>query len=268
MFPESLSGKYLLLFHCSLLACINPLLYYILPSVCYHLCWEHCSDNLQDLDLLLFYFMFCWMTSPADPWAGYLGSGQRRVFQKSLASGWSCHIQNAVVCSTCALPRTPPEFLSLAYRSLSLSWKCLYLGSNTPTLCSDLASCPSLRGNVTLPALTCRAQIAEKFCSASICYNHWSWSWAREEWKCYSQTISLTASSLSFVNGSYQQNRWWLQVPSDNFSFSMPKAFVEFASFPALILTAVISPVSQAVVTYGGAGKSKRISRSPENLRW
>lgn len=79
----------------------------------------------------------------------------------------------------------------------------------------------------------CRAQIAEKFCSASLCYNHWSWSWAWEEWKCYSQTISLIASCLSFVNGSYQQNRWWLQVPSDNSSFSMPKAFVEFASFPS-----------------------------------
>lgn len=47
---------------------------------------------------------------------------------------------------------------------------------------------------------------------------------------CY---ISLTASSLPFVNGSYQQNRWWLKVPSDNSSFSMPKAFVGFASFPS-----------------------------------
>lgn len=87
MFPESLSGKYLLLFHCSLLACINPVLYYILPSVCYHLCWEDCFDNLQDLDLLLFHdVMFSWMTSPANPWAGYLRSDQRRFFQISLAS--------------------------------------------------------------------------------------------------------------------------------------------------------------------------------------
>lgn len=50
---------------------------------------------------------------------------------------------------------------------------------------------------------------------------------------CY---ISLTASSLPFVNGSYQQNRWWLKVPSDNSSFSMPKAFVGFASFPSFHL--------------------------------
>lgn len=44
MLLESLSGKCLLLFHCSLLACISPLLYYILPSVWYHLlgrlCWQ------------------------------------------------------------------------------------------------------------------------------------------------------------------------------------------------------------------------------------
>ena len=29
------------------------------------------------------------------------------------------------------------------------------------------------------------------------------------------------------------QNRWWLKVPSDNTSFSVPKAFVEFTSFPS-----------------------------------
>lgn len=87
MFPESLSGQYLLLSHCSLLACISPLLYYIPPSVCYHLCWEDCSVNLQDLDLLLFHnVMFGWMTSPANPWADYLRADQRRVFQTSLAS--------------------------------------------------------------------------------------------------------------------------------------------------------------------------------------
>lgn len=103
--------------------------------------------------------------------------------------------------------------------------------------------------------------------SASMGHNHWGWPWAQEEWKCHSQTISPSASSLSFVNGSYQQNRWWLKEPSDNSSISMPNAFVEFASFPSSHF-AVISPVSQTVVTCGEVGKSKGISRAPENLRW
>lgn len=80
-----------------------------------------------------------------------------RFFQMSFASWWSCHIQNAVMCSTFALPRTPPAFLSLAYRGTSLTWKCLNPGSNIPSLCSDLASPLSLssallRGSVTLPS--------------------------------------------------------------------------------------------------------------------
>lgn len=243
MFPESLSGKYLLLFHCSLLACINPLLYYILPSVCYHLCWEHCSDNLQDLGLLLFYFMFCWMTSPANPWADYLGSDQRRVFQKSLASGWSCHIKSADI----------------------------------PTLCSDLASCPSLssallRGNVTLPALTCCSAAEHRLLRNSALLPYVTTTGAdhglgKSGNVTHKPFHSLLPASPLWM-GATSRIGGGCRCPQIILLSLCPKLLWSLLPFPALILTAVISPVSQAVVTYGGAGKSKTISRSPENLRW
>lgn len=217
------------------------------------------------------------MTSPAHPWADYLRSDQRRVLQTSLASWWSCYIQNAVVCSTCSQPRTPPEFLSLAYRSISLTWKYLNLGSNIPTLCSDLAS-PSLSSallgsNVTLPSTnllqSCRAQAVEKLSSLLPCAittgaDHGLGKTGNVIYKPFHSL--LPASPLWMAATSRTGGGW--RYPQIILLSLCPKLLWSLLPFPALTLTAVIPPVSQAVVTYGEGGKSNGISRAPENLRW
>lgn len=114
--------------------------------------------------------------------------------------------------------------------------------------------------------------------NAVVCHTHCaillalpgnlSCSQAKEEWKCYLQAINSQhiTSLLWKVSNSkpHGQNRWWMKVPSDSTSFSVPKAFAQFAS-PILTLTAVILPISQFDVSSGQTGKSAVLWK---NLRW
>lgn len=137
--------------------------------------------------------------------------------------------------------------LSLAYRSIPLSWNCLGMGSSIPPLHSDLTSSHPLswallRGNVPLPninlLLPCRVQIVDKSCSACAITTRLTMGLEGVGIViCKPFNSLLSASHLSKAAYSksmpYPRRGGGWKCPQIITSFSVTKAFVEFTSFPS-----------------------------------